>query len=109
MKQDNYQQEILLLTTSCFSMKELCERLDYEGSARQLSYTDKLAEACWSGLLHESMPELIQKTPTGKSLYIWQINHGATSLQIRLSDMPPALFPALSIDPRYFLTGSSNN
>ena len=103
MKEDNNQQEIILSTTSGFSMRELCEKLNYDNSPRQLSNTEKLAEACWSGLLHETMPEMIQKTGDGQSLYIWQIHHSARSLQIRLSNVKPDVDPVLSIDPHYFL------
>jgi len=109
MKQGNNQQEMLLLTTSGFSMRELCERLNYEGSPRQLSSTDKLAEACWLGLLHETMPEMIQKEISGKSLYIWQIHQRATSLQIMLSDVPPVIETEFSIDPHQFLGSMYNN
>ena len=109
MKQRNNQQEILLLATSRFSMRELCEKLNYEASPRRLSSTDKLAEACWSGLLHETMPEMIQKATSGKSLYIWHIHHRSTSLHIMLSDVPPTIEAAFSIEPQHFLGGIFNN
>ena len=109
MKHNNNQQEILLLATSGFSSRELCDRTNYESGSRQLSITDRLAEACWSGLLHEMIPEIIQRAESGKSLYIWEIRHADTSLQIRLSDVPPVVESALSIDPQYFLPGISCN
>ena len=109
MKPENTHQEILLLTTSCFSLKKLCEKSNYGDSARQLSDTEKLGEACWLGLLHESMPEIIQKNASGKSLYIWQIQHGSTSLQISLSDAIFLIEPELSIDPNRFLNATTKN
>ena len=109
MKQENIHQEILLLTTSCFSLRELCQSLNYDASLRQMSDTEKLAEACWLGLLHETMPEIIQKTESGKSLYIWQIQHSPTSLQIRLSNAIFSIEPELSIDSHLFLEANSKN
>jgi hypothetical protein len=109
MKQENIHQEILLLTSSVFSLRELCQNLNYDDSQRQLSATEKLAGACWSGLLHESMPEIIQKTKSGKSLYIWQIQHSSTSLQISLSSAIFSIEPELSIASHLFLNANSKN
>ena len=109
MKHNNNQQEILLLATSGFSSRELCDRTNYESGSRQLSITDRLAEAYWSGLLHEMFPEIIQHAESGKSLYIWEIRYADTSLQIRLSDVPPIIEPTFSIDPHYFLSSNSNS
>jgi len=86
MKQENIHQEILLLTNSCFTLRELCQSLDHNDGLRQMPDTEKLAGACWSGLLHETMPDIIQKSESGKSLYIWQIHHSPMSLQISLSN-----------------------
>ena len=109
MKQENIHQEILLLTTSCFSLRELCQSLNYDASQKQKSDTEKLAGACWSGLLHETMPEIIQKTESGKSLYIWQIQHSAGSLHISLSNAIFSIEPELSIDSHRFLKANSKN
>jgi len=109
MKQENIHQEILLLTTSCFSLRELCQSLNCDDGLRQLSDTEKLAGACWSGLLHETMPEVIQKSESGKSLYIWQIQHSPTSLQISLSNAIFSIEPELSIDAHRFLKANSKN
>ena len=109
MKQEIIHQEILLLTTSCFLLRELCQSSNYDDSLRQLSDTEKLAGACWSGLLHETMPEIIQKTDSGKSLYIWQIQHSAASLQISLSNSIFSIEPELSIDSNRFLNANSKN
>ena len=109
MKQENIHQEILLLTTSCFSLRELCQKTSFDDSLRQLSDTEKLSQACWSGILHETMPEIIQKTESGKSLYIWQIQHSAGSLHISLSNAIFSIEPELSIDSHRFLNANSKN
>ena len=109
MKHNNNQQEILLIATSGFSNRELCDKTSCENTSRQVSITDRLAEACWSGLLHEMIPDLIQRAESGKSLYIWEIRHAAASLQIRLSDVPPMIESEFSIDPQYFLAELSRN
>ena len=108
MKPGNIHQEILLLTTSRFLLREFCQSLNHDDS-RHISDSEKLAEACWSGLLHETMPETIQKTESGKSLYIWQIQHSPTSLQISLSNAIFAIEPEFSIDSHLFLKANSKN
>ena len=109
MKQENIHQEILLMTTSCFSSGKLCQSSNYDDNLTQKPDTEKLAEACWSGLLHETMPELVQKTESGKSLYIWQIQHSPRSLQISLSNATFSIEPELSIDSHRFLKVNSKN
>ena len=91
------QQEILLLTGTTFSQRQLHEN-DAREDSNHLSENEKLEEACWTGLLDELLPEII----TNKKLYIWQIGDGEFSLQIELSENPSSE-RQLSINPYYFL------
>ena len=100
MKRKNNQQEILLLATPGFSTIHMLCKTNGENNSGHLSILEQLEEACWSGLLHEMIPEIIQPSTFGKSLFIWQIHYGNTSLQIRLGEVPAAVEHVFSIDPQ---------
>jgi hypothetical protein len=97
MNTDILQQEILLLTGTTFSQRQLSEK-DSKDDSNNLSESEKLEEACWTGLLDELLPEII----TSKKLYLWQIADSEFSLQIELSEYPPKQ-KQFSINPYYFL------
>jgi len=97
MNTDIIQQEIVLLTGTTFSQRQLCEN-DARDDRNHLSESEKLEEACWTGLLDYLLPEII----TNKKLSIWQIGDSETSLQIELSEYPSNQ-KQLSINPYYFL------
>ena len=97
MKTDILQQEILLLTGTTFSQKQLCEN-DAKDGSNNLSMSEKLEQACWAGLLDELLPEII----TNKKLCLWQIGDSEFSLQIELSEYPSRQ-KQFSINPYYFL------
>jgi hypothetical protein len=97
MKTDILQQEILLLTGTTFSQRQLCEN-DTKDDSKNLSASEKLEEACWTGLLDELLPEII----ANKKLHIWQIGDTEFSLQIELSEYPSGE-KQFSINPYYFL------
>jgi hypothetical protein len=91
------QQEIVLLTGTTFSQKQLYEN-DIKDEHRNLSLTEKLEEACWAGLLNEMLPEII----TNKKLCLWQIGDSEFSLQIELSQYP-STDKQFSINPYSFI------
>ena len=97
MNTDILQQEILLLTGTTFSQRQLQEN-DTKDDNNNLSESEKLEEACWSGLLDELLPEII----TNKKLPLWEIVDSAFSLQIELSEYPLEE-KQFSINPYYFL------
>ena len=103
MNTDIIQQEILLLTGTTFSQRQLCEN-DAKDDSNHLSESEKLEEACWTGLLDELLPEII----TNKKLYIWQIGDTEFSLQIELSEYPSKQ-KQFSINPYYFLRTMNYN
>jgi hypothetical protein len=91
------QQEVLLLTGTTFSQRQLCENNPNEDRGH-LSETEKLEEACWAGLLDELLPEIIKN----KKLCLWKIGDSEFSLQIELSEYP-SMEKQFSINPYYFL------
>ena len=97
MNTDILHQEILILTGTTFSQKQLCEN-DVNDDTNHLSESQKLEQACWTGLLDELLPEII----SNKKLRIWQIWDSEFALQIELSEYP-ANEKRFSINPHYFL------
>ena len=103
METDILQQEILLLTGTTFSQRQLCEN-DTKDDRSDLTESEKLEEACWTGLLDELLPEII----TNKKLSLWEIGDSEFSLQIELSEYPSGE-KRFSINPYYFLRTISYN
>ena len=97
MKPDIIQQEILLITGTSFSQRQLIEN-DAEDDRIHLSESQRLEQAIWTGLLDELLPEVI----TNKELRIWQIWDSEISLQIELSEYP-SKEKRFSINAHYFL------
>ncbi len=91
------QQEILLTTGTSFSQRQLVEN-DAKDERNHLSESQRLEQACWTGLLEELLPEVI----TNKKLRIWQIWDTEFSLQIELSEYP-SKEKQFSVNPHYFL------
>ena len=91
------QQEVLLLTGTSFSQRQLCGR-DGKNDGKDLPDSEKLEKALWDGMFGELLPEII----TNKKLQIWQIWDTEFSLQIELSKYPSKERRS-SINPHYFL------
>jgi hypothetical protein len=92
------QQEILLVTNSTLSKRQLCEK-NIPDKINPLSQANQLEEACWNGLLEDLFPGMINKTPSGKVLPLWKISQGTSFLEIELSEYPHSLKKQYSIDP----------
>ncbi len=108
MKSNSLQQEILLVSYSKISRRQLAgdNRIDL---SQHLSYTERLEEACWNGLLDRLLPGTIEKPSSGKKLHLWQIRSGARFLHIELCTFPVVIEKQHSIDPYLFvLTACSN-
>ncbi len=101
MKKESVQQEIILVANSTFSNRELYHNDNRRG--RTLSSMEQLEEACWNGLLEDSLPEIVEKSANGKSLYLWHIRHGRSFLQIELCEFPVMIEKRYSIDSRAVL------
>ena len=106
MNTDILQQEILFLTGSSFSRRQLCENdaRDESNNSNNLSESEKLEKACWTGMLDGLLPEIV----TNRKLRIWQIGDTEFSLQIELSEYPSAQ-KQFSINPYYFLRTIKHN
>ena len=60
MKPNPIIREILLVTTTTFSKRQLCET-DVQDKNSQLTPAEQLEAACWNGLVYELLPEIMQK------------------------------------------------
>ncbi|MEP6512649.1 MAG: hypothetical protein ABJA79_02185 [Parafilimonas sp.] len=100
MKRNTISQEILLMTTTAFSQRQLC-RLNSDSPVDHLSGAEQMEEACWNGMLNEFFPGIVA---SGKQIYLWQIKHGKCFLEIKLFEGYSFLIDNhLSIDPYSFL------
>jgi hypothetical protein len=97
MNTDILQQEILLVTGTTFSQRELSSR-DGANDSKELSESEKLERALWDGLLDDVLPEIV----TNHKLHIWQIGDTESSLLIELSEYPSKQ-KQFSVNPYYFL------
>jgi|SRR5215831_1654690 len=102
MKANFTQQEILLMTNTTFSQRQWCEKenTDHHGS---LSCTEQLEDACWNGVIYEMFPGIVEKSAEGKRLYLWQIYHGTSFLQLELCEQPRLIDLWFSINPHAFI------
>jgi len=103
MDTETIQQEILLLTGTTFSQRQLCDR-DDKNDGKDLPESEKLEKAIWDGLLDELLPEVV----SNKRLRLWQIWDTEFSLQIELSEYPKKERRS-SINPHYFLRTINHN
>jgi len=103
MKTTTTQQEILLMTNTTFSQRQLCQK-DVSEHNKYLSRTEQLEDACWNGLLDEMLPEIVKKSTAGKKLHLRQIKHTKCFLEIELCEYPQRIENEFSIDPYAFLT-----
>lgn len=78
-------QEILLMTNTKFSAQELSENNGLPENAG-LPQKQKLAEACWNGMLKEMLPELYI-TKNNKPLTLWELGQGRNMLYLQLGEV----------------------
>lgn len=102
MKTTAVQQEVLLLTNTRFSKRQLY-RKNVKKSDSSLSHIGQLEDACWNGLLNELLPEIMLK-PSGKRLYLWHMHRGQFSLQMEMSEFPTKTDAYLSLNPHTFFS-----
>jgi len=103
VKKVNLSQEVLLLINSSFTRKELWENDLPENNKMTASRQDKLEEACRNGLLQDWLPGTIKSEKKGEKLFLWKIYPAKAFLCVELSQMPPSLSPAYSLNPYLFL------
>jgi hypothetical protein len=98
METNSLQQEIILLTNSSLVRRQLFEN-DASERKQNLPDTEQLAVACWNGWLDEMLPEIIDRTDTGKGLYLWEIMQGKSFINLELCEFPQVIDVQFSINP----------
>jgi hypothetical protein len=108
METNSTQQEILLMTGTSFSQRQLSDSGD-PGSSKPRTEKELLEEACWNGLLKEMLPEICEEPDKGNNLYLWEIRESVSCLQLQFSQFPQTKEGYFSIDPYTFLASKSFN
>src|SRR4051794_36305036 len=103
METNAVQQEILLLKNTSLSQRLLFEN-DTQENGRNLPQSEQLEAACWNGWLDAMVPEIVDTSATGKSLYLWQIMQAKSFLCIELCEYPRLTDIQYSINPYAILT-----
>jgi acyl-CoA synthetase (AMP-forming)/AMP-acid ligase II len=98
-------QEILLLTSTKFAAREYLDRNENKTSPNKLN---KLAEACWNGMIPAMLPELFDD-PNDKLRIIWQLEEYNCCLYARLGEDMLMPDPGFSLDPYLLIENSNEN
>jgi|SRR5215831_17865359 len=107
MKNNITIQEILLMTATSFSHRQLCE-INPMDKKNNYNSAEQLEAACWNGLLPEMLPEVVGAAPEQR-LYLWQVDLRSSYLRLSLSNRPPYLERYFSLDPYIFLQAKKMN
>ena len=92
MEQNFTSQEILLVTGTGFAATAYA--LKEEDKSTNLTPAEKLAEACWNGMLRDRLPE-ISIIKNKKPLTLWEVGEGKSILYLQLGERdisPEAIF-----------------
>ena len=100
-------QEILLFTGTGFCSRPFSKR-DSDHDSENYSSMEELEKACWDGMLHEMLPELLDNAGPRKGNYVWKTISGVNFLCINMGSYPLAIEKQTSIDPYFFLHEAVN-
>ena len=101
MKPTYTQQEVLLFIKTRFSSRHL-DKKDEKGNDRKLSESELLQEACWNGLIGETLPEICE-WGSNKSLTLWSINEAESFLDLLFGEFKERGEKAFSVNPYVFM------
>ena len=88
-------QEILLMHNSSFFSKELNER-ETPTDGKRLSQEEQIAEACWNGLIRETLPEI------STSLSLIEVEEASAFLCLEFGENGQRIEKAFSLNPYLF-------
>lgn len=107
MKTISTQQEILVITGTSFSRRQLAEKNTLDNPFT--SEIEALEKACWNGLIKELLPEIFGKTSGGEELFLWQVSEADAFLELDFCEYPGAMEKVYSINPHTFLQEKNYN
>jgi hypothetical protein len=108
MKPTIINQEILLVTRTSFSKRQLCE-MDAQDKNSNLAPEEQLEAACWNGLVDELLPEIVHQSSYDEKLFLWQVEMRTSYLRISIGVCPPVLEEQFTLDPHIFLCTQEMN
>ena len=88
-------QEILLMHNSRFFSKELNEK-ENPVDGKRLSREEQIAEACWNGLIRETLPEI------STSLSLIEVEEGSVFLCLQFGENGQRIEKEFSLNPYLF-------
>ncbi len=110
MEKNRPTQEILLLTASSFAQQDLCDRNFFEDNlGKRIDSVEKLAAACWNGLLKEWYPDTVKAGTKTEKLFLWKVTVAKSFLGIQLGGAPSTVDYNYSLDPYLFLLSKNIN
>ena len=101
MKKKLIAQEILIIHSSTLFNRQLDKVKD--DNTNQFTLREKLADACWQGLLYEVVPEICT------NLYLTEINEANSFLELKYGDFENTFEESLSINPYHLFKNKSEN
>ena len=101
MKKDFTQQEILLFTNTRFTSRDWCKK-DEQAQQKKLSERELLLEACWNGLIAQTLPEICEQT-YDKTIALWEISEANTFLGLQYGTNIDRDEQDLSVNPYVFM------
>jgi len=107
MKTNSVIREILFVTTTSFSKRQLCET-DAQDRSSNLAPAEQLEAACWNGLVDELLPEIMH-FPFAEKLFLWQVEMRESYLRLSMGISPPVLEKQFTLDPHNFLCRQEMN
>jgi hypothetical protein len=107
MKNNLIFREILFVTTTSFSKRQLCE-IDAQDRVGNLAPEEQLEAACWNGLVDEVLPETMH-LPFTQKLFLWQVEMRKSYLRLSMGIRAPELEKQYALDPHNFLCKQEMN
>ena len=99
MEKNIISQEILVMHNSRFFSKELNEK-DNLVDGKRLSREEQIAEACWNGLIRETLPEI------STSLSLTEVNEVFAFLYLQFGEYGEQIDKRFSLNPYLFFDAS---
>lgn len=100
-------QEIIFATNTKFAGREYCEKEEKKGEPAP-SQKEKMAAACWNGLLTEMLPEIAIKE-NNKPLTLWELGQGKNIFYLQLGEVDVIPEVAFTLNPYALLETMCSN
>lgn len=101
MKPNSTQQEILLFIKTRFTSRQLNKK-DLPRTGKSLSEREMLEEACWNGLVWETLPEICESSKS-ELLTLWSINEADSFFDLLFGQYKERGEKVFSVNPYVFM------